>query len=74
MLNLFGIVLSLLGVGITLWQWVCQESKHKREIDSLKRENASIRSRCASSWIFLLYSVAVALLLVLAAASRKKIA
>jgi hypothetical protein len=70
MLNLFGIVVSLLGVGITLWQWMVQDRKHKREIDSLKRENASVRSRCASSWIFLLYSLALFLVLALAA-SRK---
>jgi len=63
-------IVTLLGFGITLWQYCHANRKHKLEIDSLKRENASAWSRCTLSWIFLLYPLALFLVLALAT-SRK---
>ena len=70
MLNLIGLTLSVLGLGVSLWQYIVSDRKHKRELDSLKEENTGAiqlwRSRT-----FLFGSLALFLLALLLVASRK---
>ncbi len=63
MLNVIGLVLTVLGLGITFWQYVHVGHKHQLEIDSLKK-------LCGVT-TFLLGSLAIFLVVLLFAASRK---
>jgi hypothetical protein len=60
-------VVTLLCFGIALWEIYLVVKKHKREIRSLKQQNAW----CVSAWIYLLYSVGLLLVLVLGASSSR---
>ena len=64
-LNLVGLVLSLLGVGISLWQIMRANQKRKLELESIKQENAGMLFKYAV-WTFLLGSLAVFIAVMLA--------
>ncbi len=70
MLNIVSLALSLLGVTISLWQYVHADRKNKREIDSFKEENIVAIQKWRSR-TFLLGSLALFLFTLLLVASRK---
>ena len=70
MLNLFGFVLNLLGLGINFWQYVHGERKHRKEIVSLKEENSGVIQQCRL-WTILFGSLALFLFALLLVSSRK---